>query len=95
MILLHTSFKLQLSASWSIHSKVFRHEKMIILRCILQIKPEHPPEKLNLQPLKNLEHPDKKLNSLGIILIPLKKTKASGKISASNKINLQEKHLSL
>ena len=44
------------------------HERMLILRCIL------PPKKLNyLQkkvnpppPTKNLEHPDKKLKSLGI-----------------------------
>ena len=43
------------------------HERMLILRCIL------PPKKLNyfqkkINPyhLKNLEHPDKKLKSLGI-----------------------------
>ena len=46
-----------------------RHERMLILRCIL------PPKKLNYlqkkvngphHQLKNLEHPDKKLKSLGI-----------------------------
>ena len=47
------------------------HEKMLILRCTL------PPKKLNLvqknltsHPLENFEHPEKKLNSLGIILVP-------------------------
>ena len=55
---------------------------MRILRSILppskKIKP--PPEKkLNLPPLENLEHPDKKLNSLGIILIPWKNLKTSEK----------------
>ena len=52
------------------------HEKMRILRSILpppKKKIEPPPEKkLNLPPLENLEHPDKKHNSLGIILIPEK-----------------------
>ena len=46
-----------------------RHERMLILRCILppQKKTEILPEK-KLAPhhLKNLEHPDKKLKSLGI-----------------------------
>ena len=49
------------------------HEKMLILRCILPPPPkiEPPPEKkLTSHPLENLEHPDKELNSLGIILIP-------------------------
>ena len=47
------------------------HEKMIILRCILSKTTEPPPEKkLTSHPLENLEHPDKKINSLGIILIP-------------------------
>ena len=53
------------------------HEKMLILKCIL---PPPRKKKLNLfqkikltsYPLENLEHPDKKLNSLGIILIPWK-----------------------
>ena len=46
------------------------HEKMLILRCILPKYFEPPPEKkLTSHPLENLEHPDKKLNSLGIILI--------------------------
>ena len=47
------------------------HEKTLILRYSLSKKPEPPPEKnLISYPLENLEHPDKKLNSLGIILIP-------------------------
>ena len=50
------------------------HEKMLILRCILpppKKKIEPPPEKnLTSHPLENLKHPNKKLNSLGIILIP-------------------------
>ena len=51
------------------------HEKMLILGCILppppkkKIKPS-PEKKLASHPLDNLEHPDKELNSLGIILIP-------------------------
>ena len=43
------------------------HEKMLILRCMLL-----PPKK-NEPPPENLEYPDKKLNSLGIIFYPLKK----------------------
>ena len=50
------------------------HENMLILRCILpppKKKIESSPEKkIDLPPLENLEHPDKELNSLGIILIP-------------------------
>ena len=50
------------------------HGTMLILRCILS----PPKKKLNLlqkkkltyHPLENHKHPDKKLNSLGIILIP-------------------------
>ena len=63
------------------------HEKMLILRCIhpppkKKITIEPPPEKkLNLPPLGNLEHPDKKLNSLGIILIPGKNLKPLENIS--------------
>ena len=51
-----------------------RHERMLILRCILPPPPkkttELPPEKKLPPPpghhLKNLEHPDKKLKLLGI-----------------------------
>ena len=47
------------------------HKKMLILRYFLLKNPEPQPEKnLTPHPLENLEHPDKKLNSLGIILIP-------------------------
>ena len=50
------------------------HENMLILRCILPPPPKKiessPEKKINLPPLENLEHPDKELNSLGIILIP-------------------------
>ena len=46
------------------------HQRMLILRCILPSKTELPPEKTIYPPpghhLKNLEHPDKKLKSLGI-----------------------------
>ena len=49
----------------------FCHEKMLILRCILPKKSDAPPEKhLTSHPPENLEHLEKKLNSLGIILIP-------------------------
>ena len=47
-----------------------RHQRMLILRYILPPKTELPPEKKLPPPprqqLKNLEHPDKKLKSLGI-----------------------------
>ena len=54
-----------------------------------------PPQKKKLtsHPLKNLEHPDKKLNSLGIILIPWKKLKPLEKYqhSPSQKIPIYKK----
>ena len=50
------------------------HEKMLILRCMLP-----PPPKKNEPLPENLEYPDKKLNSLGIIN-PLKKTLSLWKI---------------
>ena len=70
-VFLEQYFKLQINASWSIHGKTMSRENAN-LRCILS------PKKLNLlhkktltfYPLENLELPDKKLNSLGIILIP-------------------------
>ena len=47
---------------------------LLILRCVLpppKKKVELPLEKnLTSHPMENLEYPDKKLNSLGIILIP-------------------------
>ena len=48
-----------------------RHERVLILRCtLLPQKTELPPEKKLHPPpghhLKNLEHPNKKLKSLGI-----------------------------
>ena len=51
-----------------------RHERMLILRCILPQKNELPAKKKLPPPpppppghhLKNLEHPDKKLKSRGI-----------------------------
>ena len=51
---------------------IVRLEKMLFLRCILYPKKLNLLQKKNLtsHPLENLEHPDKKLNSLGIILIP-------------------------
>ena len=52
---------------------------MLILRCILPPPPKknkpRPEKNLTSHPLENLEHPDKKLNSLGIILIPWKNLK--------------------
>ena len=79
MILLRTSYRygvflkyyfiLQFSASWSIHAKLC-HEKMLILRCIFPKQINLLQKKLTSHSLKNLKHPDKKLNSLGIILIP-------------------------
>ena len=55
------------------------HKKMLIFICILPPpqKKLNLPQKKNLtsHPLENLEHPDKKLNSLGIILIPCKNLK--------------------
>ena len=52
-------------------------------------------KKLNLPPLENLEHPDKKLNSLGIILIPWKNLKTSEKYqhSPSKKIPIYKKNV--
>ena len=52
-------------------------------------------KKLNLPPLENLEHPDKKLNSLGIILIPWKNLKTSVKYqhSPSKKIPIYKKNV--
>ena len=70
---------------------------MLILRCILS------PEKLNLiqkkyltsHLLENLEHPDKKLNSLGIILILWKNLKPLEKYqhSPSKKILIYKKNV--
>ena len=57
-------FKFQISASWSIYMVKLCHEKMLILRCIML-----PSQKKNEPPPEYLENPDKKLNSLGIILI--------------------------
>ena len=62
-VFLEKYFRLQISASWSIYMVKLCHEKMLILRCM-------PPPKKNEPPPENLEYPDKKLNSLGIILIP-------------------------
>ena len=71
---------------------------MLILRCILSSpkKIEPPPEKnLTSHPLENLEHPDKKLNSLGIILIPWKNLKPLEKYqhSPSKKIPIYKKNV--
>ena len=63
-----------ISAFWSIYGR-HCHAKILTIRCIRpppQKKTQPPPEK-NITPfptLKDLEHPDKKYNSLGIILIP-------------------------
>ena len=82
MLLLRTSYSYGSSLNNTLSFKLVRlgvymvklcHKKMRILRSILP-----PPKKklnllqkkLHLPLLENLEHPDKKLNSLGIILIP-------------------------
>ena len=71
MILLRTIYRYECFLEYyfvffylGVHMVKLCHEKILLLRCILP--------KINLlpTPLKNLEHPDKKLNSLGIILIP-------------------------
>ena len=77
MVLLRTSYMYGTSSNTILNYNLvrfgvcmikLRHERMLILRCIL------PPKKLNylkkkLTPgyhLKNLEHPEEKLQSLGI-----------------------------
>ena len=60
-----------------------------------------PPEKLNLiqkknltsHPLENLEHSDKKLNSLGIILIPRVNLKLLGKYLLSPPKKIPKKNI--
>ena len=73
------------------------HEKMLILGCIFLKKTEPPPEKnLTSYPLENLEHPDKKFNSLGIILIPgenLIKPLEKYQPSPSKKIPIYKKNI--
>ena len=52
-------------------------------------KTEPPPEKnLTFHPLENLEHSEKKLNSLGIILIPCKNLKPLEKYQPSPSKNI-------
>ena len=67
--------------------KLCDHEKMLILRCILPPKKLNLlQKKLNLRPtprMNNLEHPDKKLNSLGTILIPRENLKPLEKYQPS------------
>ena len=84
MLLLRTSYSYGVFLEKYFNFKLVRlgvyivklcHEKMLILRCILpppppQKKIEPPIEKKNFPPLENLEHPDRKLNSVGIILTP-------------------------
>ena len=72
------------------------HENMLILRCILPEKNKPPPEKnLASHPLENLEYPDKKLNSLGIILIPWENLKPLEKYQPfpSKKIPIYKKNI--
>ena len=80
MILLRTSywygvfleyyFKLQFSSSWSIHGKALPLENAYFKMYPSKINRTSPRKKLTSHPLENLDHPDKKLNSLRIILIP-------------------------
>ena len=80
MVLLRTSymyggyleyyFRLQFSAIWSMHDKTSSRENANFKMYPSPQKTELPPEKKLPPPpghhLKNLEHPDKKLKSLGI-----------------------------
>ena len=77
MVLLRTSyryggfleyyFKLQFSTFWSMHDKTSSRENANFKMYSSPQKTELPPEKkLTPHHLKNLEHPDKKLKSLGI-----------------------------
>ena len=52
-------------------------------------------KKITSHPLENLEHPDKKLNSLGIILIPWENIKPIEKYqpSPSKKIPIYKKNI--
>ena len=60
------------------------HEKMLILRCILLLKKLiHLQKMINPYPLIKLERPDKKLYSLGIILIPYENLKLLEKYQPS------------
>ena len=62
-------FRLQFSAFWSMHDKISSSENANFKMYILPPKTELPPEKKLPPPghhLKNLEHHDKKLKSLGI-----------------------------
>ena len=62
-VFLEYYFKLRFRASWSVHGKALSWENANF---------KMYPSKINWtsHPLENFEHPDKKLNSLGIILIP-------------------------
>ena len=80
MILLRTSYRPGASSNIILNCNLMHlgvymaklcHEKNAIFKMYPPQKTEHPPEKkLTFHPLKNLEHPDKKLYSMGIILIP-------------------------
>ena len=62
------------------------HEKMLILRCIIpppQKKINHLQKKINPHPLIKIERPDKKLYSLGVILIPCENLKPMEKYQPS------------
>ena len=81
MVLLRTSymyggfleyfFKLQFSTFWSMHDKTSSRENTSFKMYPSPPKTELPPKNVTPPPpathhLKNLEHPDKKLKSLGI-----------------------------
>ena len=93
MILLRTSyrygvfleyyFKLQFSASWSIHGKALSWENANFKMHPSKINWASARKNLTSHPLENLEHPDKKLNSLGIILIPWENLKPIEKYQPS------------
>ena len=72
------------------------HEKMLILRCISPKKNRTSSRKNpTSHHLENLEHPDKKLNSLGIMLLPRENLKPLEKyqLSPSKKIPIYQKNI--
>ena len=71
--MLRTNYRYRVSSNIILNSNLVRlgiymvklcHEKMLILKCILLKNLNLLQKNLTSHPLKNLEHPDKKLNSL-------------------------------
>ena len=106
MILLRTSykygvfleyyFKLQFSASWSIHGKALSWENANFRMYLPQENWTFSRKKLNLLPPGKSRTPWKKFNSLGIILIPgenLLKPLEKYQPSPSKKIPIYKKNI--